>query len=265
MKTIFLKECKRTRRSLFLWSLIIGILAVFGMLEYPIISGYINTLMPILQSIPKLVQIMFGVYQVDLTTPIGYYICMYFWCGLIVFTHSVYIGATIIAKDERDKTSEYIFSKPYKRDSVVMAKVLAAAVNALVVAVVTGSVSALAMIPINMSSVIYLKVAAATLGMFLTQLVMVALGLLCSALFKKYKFGLLAAIGVLVASYTVAVIIEYAGNINYLNFLSPLCYFNVQYVVNNGISLPYLAIAAAVIVVSLYFTFSIYRKRDLPI
>lgn len=265
MYTIFLKELKRTRRSMCLWSLVIGILAVFGILEYPIISGYMKELIPILQSIPKLIQIMFGVYKVDLTNPLGYYACMYFWCGLVVFTHAVYIGASMISKDERDKTTEYLFSKPYKRDTIITAKILVAAVNTLVIAVITGTVSALAMLPLGVGTDFYLHVATVTLGMFFTQLVLASLGFACSALFKKPKTGILAAVFVLILSYIFAIFIEYNGRIDFLNFISPIRYFNVKSVMNNGISFPYMLISAVVILTSIYVTIMLYRKRDFHI
>lgn len=263
MVTIFKKELKRSRRSLVLWSTVIGILTTFGMLEYPFISKYVDTLMPVLQGIPKIVQIVFGVYNVDLIDPIGYYICMYFWSGLIIFTHAVCTGASIVSKDERDKVSEFIYTKPYPRSSVITAKFLTGIVNIAVVAALTGSLSAIAMLPMNVDAAIFTRIAFASLGMFLTQLVLMTLGLLCSALFRTYKQALLAAVCVLMYAYTVDVKIQYNGNIEYLNFMSPLRYFPVASVTAGGISMGYFILAAVVSAVAVWFSVRTYDKRDL--
>lgn len=136
------------------------------------------------------------------------------------------------------------------------------ATNLLVIALVTGAVSLIAMAPMAMDWSIYRQVATATLGMFFTQLVLSALGLLCSALFKKYQLGLFAAMGTLLLSYTIAICIEYSGNLDHFNFLSPIRYFNVQSVLRQGINLSYLLINTAIIALFLFFTLGLYRKRD---
>ncbi len=265
MKTIFLKELKFSRRSLALWCCVIGLTALFGMLEYPFISRYIGTLAPVLSSMPKLVQIMFGIYRVDFSTALGYYVCMYFWCCLLTYTHAVYLGASIISRDQRDKTSEYIFTKPYKRGTIVSAKAMVAAVNAFAAASVTGLLAVAALMLMKVGPEVLLKVAVSILGMFFTQLVLVALGLLCSALSSKYKTSVLSAVAVLIAAYTVAMAIEYAGTVDYLNFLSPIRYFNALSVVEKGLNISYVGVSAGIIAVSLFLTHRFYRKKDIPV
>ena len=126
MGTIFKKEFRRARKGLLIWSIIVGIIVVFGILEYPTIGQYSSLVEEALAAIPSIGQIAFGVYNADLSQPIGYYIVMYYWIGLVVFVHATYIGASIIARESRDKTAEFLFTKPNKRYTIVWAKVLAA-------------------------------------------------------------------------------------------------------------------------------------------
>ena len=262
MKAIFLKELKRSRRSLILWSIVIGATALFGILEYPIMADYGDMMAHLSDVMPKLVQIIFGVYGADLTTTMGYYVVMYFWFGLIVFTHATYLGASIISKEQRDKTAEYIFTKPYKRDTIVTAKIMVAVVNALVVAILTGLISVLAMAALAVDVGALKSVFISIIGMFVTQLVFVAVGLLCSAVFIEYKVAALCSIAVLIATYIVSFAIEYIGTADYLSFLSPLRYFDVKSVISDGISPLYLFVSIVVISLSLYFTLTLYRKKD---
>jgi ABC-2 type transport system permease protein len=100
------------------------------------------------------------------------------------------------------------------------------------------------------------------IGMFVTQLVFVAVGLLCSAIFIKYNVATLSSIAVLIVAYIVSFAIEYIGTADYLSFLSPLRYFEVQRVISNGISPLYLFVSAVIISLSLYFTLALYREKD---
>ncbi len=262
MKAIFLKELKRSRRSLLLWCIVIGATTLFGILEYPIMADYGDMIEKTLDVMPKLIQIIFGVYGADLTTTMGYYVVMYFWFGLIVFTHATYLGASIISKEQRDKTSEYIFTKPYKRDTIVSAKIMVAVVNVLVVAIVIGFISELSMVALGVKLGELESVFLSIIGMFVTQLVFVAIGLLCSAVTTKYRIATLSSIIVLIVTYIVGFVLEYIGTVDYLNFLSPIRYFVVQRVVINGISMLYLLVSALIILLSIYFTLFIYRKKD---
>lgn len=262
MKAIFLKELKRSRRSLLLWCAVIGATTLFGILEYPIMADYGDMFAHLSDVMPKLIQIIFGIYGVDLTTTMGYYVVMYFWFGLIVFTHAAYLGASIISKEQRDKTAEYIFTKPYKRDTIVTAKIMVTVVNILIVAIVVGLISELAMAALGVGLEALESLFISIIGMFFTQLVFVALGLLCSAVFPKYNVAALVSIAILLVAYIVSFAIEYMGTVDYLSFLSPLRYFDVQRVISNGISPLYLLVSAVVILLSLYFTFNLYRKKD---
>jgi ABC-2 type transport system permease protein len=262
MNVIFLKELKRSQRSLILWCAVIGLTALFGILEFPIMADYGDIIGNVLNVMPKMIQIIFGVYGADLTTIMGYYVVMYYWFGLIVFTHAIYLGASIISKEQRDKTAEYIFTKPYRRDTIVTAKILVAVVNLFIVAAIVGAISMFAMAALGVGSGGLISVMVSIIGMFVTQLVLTALGFLCSAIFKKYKFAVVSSIAVLIVSYITSFAIQYSGTDSYLSFLSPLSSYDVKRVADTGLNPLYLIVSAAIIMLSLYFTLTLYRKRD---
>lgn len=263
MRAIFFKELKRTRKSLLIWCFLIGLLAGFGMAEYPFIADHLKTIGPLFKSIPELVQIMFGIHNVDFSTSLGYFVCMYFWCTLLTFPHAAYLGGSIVSKEQRDKTSEYLYTKPFPRDTVVLAKVLAAVVNLAAVAAVTAVVSAAAMRMIGAGGHTLNAVAVSLVGMFLTQMVLMALGLLCSGLFRSYNRAVQAAMLVLIASYASGIVIESIGTADALDFLSPIRFFPVQQSVSAGLRAPYLLLAAAVVAVAVILAVRLYRKKDL--
>lgn len=263
MKTIFLNELKRTRKSLFIWCLVIAILVIFGILEYPFVSDYIHELMPVFDAMPKIVSIMFGIYQVDFMTTIGYYICMYFWCTLVTYVHATYIGASIITKDERDNTIDYLYTKPYQRKVILQAKTLVGLLNIFIVAVVAGGLSiiSLMMISLDMSD---LKLVLLTLlGMFFTQIIFMMMGMLCSLFMKTYKKGILVAMISLGLFYGLSVTIQYFEVSDSLHIFSPLQYFDAKLVIANGLNLSYLVISVMIVVACFAFSVRMIEKREL--
>ncbi len=264
MGTIFKKELARTRKGLLIWSLIIGLTAYLGILEYPVLAPYSDMLTDTLSLIPKLAQLVFGIHNVNLADTMGYYMVMYYWCGLIVFTHAIYTGASIIAKEQRDRTAEFLFTKPVTRREIVSAKICAGLVNICVVGAVALGMSLLALIPMTEGASIAGQVLLSGVGMFLTQCVLMGLGLLCSAVGKTYKSGVTLAMVALVASYCLMFFVQYIGIPNF-NFLSPLTFFSVSEVVTSGLSLWYLLLSAAVIFGCVTLTGRLYQRKSMVV
>ena len=264
MGTIFAKELRRTRFGLIIWSAVAGLIILFGILEYPALTqitasmGGLGAMEQALAAIPAAAQLLFGVFNVDLSSAIGYYIVMYYWAGLVVFPHAMYTGASIISKESRDKTAEYLFTKPFKRSAVVWAKVFAALVNVVVVGVVTLLLSIVGMLPITQGGAVYAQIMAAGAGMLITQWVLMALGLVCSAVFKTYRGGVFAAMTLLVICYCLMFAAQYKAG---FYFLSPMAFFEVSNVAHNGLNAWYALLSAAVIAVCLFFTLRLYRKK----
>ena len=270
MKTIFIKELRRTRFSMMLWSAVAGLIIFFGMLEYPALAqlteslGGLGSMQEALKAIPVAGQLVFGVYNVDLSYPIGYYIVMYYWVGLVVFTHAMYTGASIISKETRDKTAEFLFTKPYRRSIVVRAKMLAALINILVVGVVTILLSIVGMLLVTQDPEVYRQILTTGVGMLLTQCTLAAVGFICSALFKTYRIGMFAAMGSLILCYCLMFYVQYSGN-PMLGFISPLAYFEISNTALHGLNAVFVLLAVALSAVCLLITIRLYDKKTMVV
>jgi len=262
MKTIFCKEFRRTRIGLLIWSAVIALITFFSISEYPVVSQNIDRVEEALQLIPKIGQLICGVYDIDLTVPIGYFAVMYYWIGLIVFTHAIYIGASMIAKESRDNTVEYLFTKPYTRGIIVWAKILAGFLNIFVVGAITIAMNLLAMLPVTSDPTVYGQVFVSGIGMLFTQCILMLLGFLCSAFFKNYRSGVMGAATVLIGSYCLMFFVQ---NIDMpsLNFLSPLTFFAISEVIRNGLNILYVLISVVEIGVCIFFTQRLYSKKEM--
>lgn len=143
---------------------------------------------------PRLIMIMFGV-KGDLTTALGWYACIYFWEGLLAFAYAISLGLSCVAREKKFGTSEYLFTKPVERKTIVLAKVIVSAVNLLVFALFSGVCNYFTIVlPLGGLDQPG-AVLSTTMGMFFTQLLFFALGLLFASLFKSYKAAVRAGYG----------------------------------------------------------------------
>ncbi|CAM5207458.1 ABC transporter OS=Lysinibacillus sphaericus OX=1421 GN=LYSIN_01899 PE=4 SV=1 [Lysinibacillus sphaericus] len=112
---IFLKELKSHRKSLIFWSIGVFLMVASGMTKYEAYSSSGQSINKLMADMPKSLRAVLGFNDLDLTKASGYYGMLFLYLVLMATIHAVMLGATIIAKEERDKTSEFLFVKPVSR------------------------------------------------------------------------------------------------------------------------------------------------------
>jgi ABC-2 type transport system permease protein len=178
----------------------------------------------------------------------------------------VLLGGGIIAKEERDKTTEFLMVKPVRRSAIITSKLLAALFNVIIINFVTLA-SSIAMVGVynkgkNISGVIVMFF----LSMFIIQLIFLALGAMLSAVIKNPKASGSFAVSILMISYIISKVTDLTDSLNALNIFSPFKYFSYERILKGeglspGISLLSLVLAAAFSVLTYFF----YLKRDLKV
>jgi ABC-2 type transport system permease protein len=265
MLTMFFKTLKLHRKGLFIWVAVMVLTTVYAAVETPMVMKNLDSIMAAMEMIPRIVMIMFGMGGTSIGTPEGYYLIMYYWFCLITFPHAAFVGASFIAREEHDHTSEFLFSKPFKRQTVVTAKILAGIVNVLVMTVFTCLSTVFILVPAMGDPSMMGAVALTMVGMFLTQLVFMAIGFMCSAWFSSYKGGLSASLLAVFITYAIGVAMEYTGQMEAFGVLSPFRYFYAEALIREGFS-P-LSILYTVILCTgmVYATYYKYQRRDLRV
>jgi len=270
MKAVFLKELKLLRKSLLIWSLVIIITIVYGIVEYPMVSQNADMIMESMEMLPRIVVIMFGLEGIGLQTSIDYHLTLFYWISLIVYFHAITTGVTVLGRDERDKTSEFIYTKPYKRGDIVIAKIMCGIVNISILALIVwlGSIFTIYYIDGTMSSYIDNKlvlgaVTETIIGMFFAQIVFFSIGLLLAGITKTHKKALRFGFLYMILTYVLSIVIQFSGSLDFLRILSPLSYFEGLSVVNNGIEILFLVISIGITVGLFYGSIKAYKSKDL--
>lgn len=209
---------------------------------------------------PRLIMIMFGV-KGDLTTALGWYACIYFWEGLLAFAYAISLGLSCVAREKKFGTSEYLFTKPVERKTIVLAKVIVSAVNLLVFALFSGVCN-------YFTSVFLWAVWISGSGAFhnsgnvLYQLLFFALALLLCQPFQSYKAAVRAGTVFVLAAYVLAFTAEYTGN-RFLDYLTPLRYYDVYEVALNGVYLSYIVLTVLIVGACVMVSTRRWKLREL--
>ncbi|CUX72326.1 ABC-2 family transporter protein [Clostridium sp. C105KSO15] len=263
MKTIYLKELKLTQKTLVIWLVLIVMLTGFAAIEFIVLKDAMGEIAAMAESFPKIILILFGLNGVRVDTPLGAYQCMVFWTNLLAFFYAGFSGIFAVSREERFGTSEFLFSKPYKRSAIIWAKIGAAVTNLFVLSLTVGIMSYLCIIlPLGDLSITGVHIIT-TLGIFLTQVVLFSVGIFISGLVKNYKTASLFTMLTVTTFYVISFALDYIGTMDFLKVLTPVSYFNVVSVSENGLSPFYILLSLIIILAGCFMAIRLFERKDL--
>ncbi len=262
---IFLKELKSYRKSLIFWSIGVFLMVASGMVKYEAYSSSGQSINDLMADLPKSMKAVMGFGVVDLSKISGYYSLLYIYLLLMATIHAAMLGASIIAKEERDKTAEFLFVKPVSRNTIISAKILAGFTNIVIFNLVTW-VSLIILVGKYNSTgeAVNGDIALTMAGMFILQVLFMVIGSALAAVKKKPKTAPSLATGVLLLTYMLSIAIDLNENIESMKYLTPFKYFDAKNVMfGGGLEVIFIIISMILIAALLLVTYSFYKKRDL--
>lgn len=261
---IFFRELKANRKALIIWSICMFLGVLSGMAKYTAYSSGAN--IDVFQKMPYTLKALLGIGSLDVTKMSGFFAMLFPYLALATGIHAALLGSNIIAKEERDKTTEFLMVKPVSRKDIMTSKLLAALVNVVIVNLVT-LVSSIVMVDAyNKGKDITGEVVMFLLSMFIIQLIFLSLGTLLSAFMKKPKASSSAATGILFGAYIISKITDLTDHVNVINVFSPFKYFDYKNIINgNGLNIGNIILSILLVAVFSVSTYFFYMKRDLNV
>lgn len=264
---MFWHELHATYKGLLGW--VAGVL-LFQLSGYSKFSGFkeaasSNTLGSITNAFPKPLAVLFGMNDLNIADLVGYFGILYVFFALIAAIHAGLMGANIISKEERDKTSEFLFAKPVSRSRVLTAKLLAGLVNVLILFAVI-SISSIVGVGVTNGGNYSLTPQIMNLmwGILGFQIFFFATGVLFAGIFKKPKLPTLLVTVVIVGSYFVSAISQLSDNLNWLRFTTLFRWFAAPSIINAGrVGWGYVTAVALFSILFIVLGYIFYNRRDL--
>lgn len=231
---IFLRELKAHRRSLIIWCVVILFMVLSSMAKFQSYSETGQSMTELLSKLPKALKIALGMGSLDMTTAGGFFGMFFLYLLLMAGIHAAMLGAGIIAKEERDKTTEFLMAKPVSRVSIVTSKLLASLFNIAVFNIAT-LVCSLAIVgqyakDRNVTNEILLMMVA----MFIFQLIFLTIGTGTAAISRRSKGAGSTATAILLATYVISTASSMDSGIDGLKYITPFRYFDAEQLMKDG-------------------------------
>lgn len=260
---IVMRELKSNLKALVIWTIALVLIVFAASFEFEAFRGNPD-LMEAMASFSGLFEAL-GISFTNLSEPEGFVSLMsiYFYIPLAIY--AALLGSSIISKEERDKTAEYLFTLPVTRKKVLISKVIVAVIYNVIINIglIVGTIVVYRRF--SPSDSFYTFMIYLSIGLIFTQMVFMSIGMLLAAVLKQYKRSGGFTIGIVMGSYLLFVLIGLAEKIEFLKYITPFKYFEVNDLLNGTIHIEFVIISIAIIISGIAGLFIFYRKRDLYI
>ena len=263
---IIFREIRAHYKGLIGWSAGMLFLVIAGMAKFSAIASGGQQAIQLFKTFPKPVLVIAGINGLDVGTAIGYFGVLYLYILLMATIHAAMIGAEIISKEERDRTSEFLYPKPISRSKIVTEKLIAAIINIIILNLITtvSSILAVSFYAKNFSN--NNMILTLMIGLFIMQILFFALGSVLAGVFKNPKLPTVVATAILLVTYIIWVIVDLNSKLDFLKYVTPFKYFDASVIINDGHLDPlYIALSSVIIVIFITTTYIFFNRRDLKV
>ena len=260
---IFRHELSAYRRSLIIWTLSLAVLVAFFLSMFPAISQEAD-FQSLIEGFPEPVRLALGLSVETIGSILGFYAYIFLYVSLVGAVQAMILGVSLISKEFRHKTAEFLLTKPVTRTRIMTFKLLAAVASLTITNVVYLGTATL-MASLVATKGYNLKIFwLLSLTLFFLQLIFLAMGVAVSVIIPRLKSVLSISLGTVFAFFFLGALASSTGD-RALRFFSPFRYFDYAYIIANaGYEVSFILIGLAIIVAAITVSYMLYVRRDIP-
>jgi len=259
---MFLHEIRALRKSVLIWTSAMSLYAVMFFATFPALTKDIEETKTLFEGFPEIVRNGMGLVLDNFSNILGFYAFPINFIILIGAIQAMILGMSMISKETKGKTSDFLLTKPVTRTQIITSKLLAS-LTAIAVTNILYTTIAFAMANSvkkdDFSSKIFIMI---SLSVVFVQLVFMALGLLISVI-VKVKSVLPISLGVVFGFFFLNFLSTTASD-DKLRYITPFKYFDANYIIKNqGYETVFVIISAVLVAIFVTSSYIIYSKRDI--
>jgi ABC-2 type transport system permease protein len=260
---MFLHELKAYRKSTIIWSVTLAAVVIMFLSMFPAFTSNVAELRKLLEGYPLAVRNALGLSLDNITSLLGFYSFIFLYITLAGAIQAMNLGTSIVSKEVREKTADFLLTKPVSRIQIMTAKLLAA-LTSLVITNMIYFVIASTMASVITSQAFSMKIfvmISATL--FFVQLIFLAIGVIVSVVVRKIKSVLPVSLGTVFAFFFISMFGSSIGD-NNLRYITPFKYFDSTYIVKNAsYETSFIILEVVLIIIAVAASYIIYSKKDI--
>lgn len=251
-------------KTFLLWALGLFFLVFVGMVKYTGINGSASiNVNELFDKFPRIVLAVLGMVGVDVTSLGGYYAVITYYTFICVAVYALSLGLNAVNREAIDKTYEFIFTKPRKRNFILLVKYGASYIYLLLFCILNWLFSVAAVASLNIENTIENAMMLYSIVLFLLGMLFMAIGAFVGVMVKKTEKGSLYANLCFLVAFILSMIYDMMEHGGIVKVVSPLKYFAPKDVLSGKLDIVYVLLCIVVTLVLGIKTFFVFEKRDL--
>ncbi|MGP4079593.1 ABC transporter permease subunit [Pseudalkalibacillus sp. R45] len=264
---IFKQEFKWNFRGLLIWSVILGGLVFLMMQIFPDFAKQQENLEALMSAYPEGIKKAFNMDKVSLGTVLGFYaIEGYMLITLIGSIYVVLLAGNMVAKEEGEKTIEFLLSKPITRSEMLTQKLLVVIVNIILFNVFVSLFNFAAFMIVDDGSFEFVPFLLLSIAPILLHFTFASIAYLLSTVLRKGRQILSVTVGLVFITYFLQVISSVSDQLEVLKYFSPFEYVDPADIIKSEtLDGLYILIMAGIMLICTIASFLYYRKKDIAV
>jgi ABC-2 type transport system permease protein len=254
---IFIHELKSYKKTTIIWILSIIFLLFVTTSFYPIFSKDMSDFFEIINNLPDIMKTMLNMNADTMGSILGYYSFILMFIFICAGIQSMVLGMSILSKEVRESTADFLLSKPVSRLKIVVSKI-SSGLTLLVLSNIIYFIVFYLILLIHSNNINYNTYLLLTSSIFFISLIFYSLGLLISTIIKT-KNVVSISLGVVFGFYILGTFME-----DKIRILMPFKYFNLSDIlINNTYELKYVFVSLFIFIISSILVYVIYKNKDI--
>lgn len=259
--TVIRHELKQSRISLIIWTAAIGFLLAVCIFMFPEMKGEMNEVNEVFSSMGSFTQ-AFGMDKVNFGTLLGFYAVE---CGNILGLGGAFFASlcaiSVLSKEEKERTAEFLLTHPVSRVNVVAEKLISVILQIVILNVVVYVISASSIALIG-EEVPWQEITLMHTAYLILQLELAGICFGVSAFLRRGSIG--TGLGIAVIMYFLNIIANLTESAEFLKYITPFGYADGAEIVRNvSLNMNMIAIGLAFAVVGILAGFIKYCRKDI--
>lgn len=259
--TIVKHELRQGKTMFFIWTAAIGFLLAVCVFLFPEMKGEMDGISEMFSSMGSFTA-AFGMDKLNFGTLMGYYAIE---CGNVLGLGGAFYAAlcavSILAKEEKNRTAEFLLTHPVSRVRIITEKLIAVliqitALNLIIYAIAVGSMTVIG------ENVPWKEISLLHLAYYILQIELAGICFGISAFMRKGSVSL--GLGIAAIMYFLNLIANIAEVVEFLKYITPYGYCEGADIVTNGsLDGPLVVLGTVIGVIGIIIAYMKYVKKDI--
>ncbi len=229
--TIIRHELKQGKTSFIIWTAVVAFLMAVCIFMFPEMKGEMENVGQMFSSMGSFTE-AFGMDRINFGTLIGFYAVE---CGNILGLGGAFFaalcGASILAKEEKEHTAEFLLTHPVSRRRVVTEKLCAVMLQILLLNLVVLGVSLLSVAAVG-EEILWKEILLMHLAYFFLQAETAGICFGTSAFLRRGGLGI--GLGIAAVFYFLNLVANIAKSAEFLKYITPFGYTEGADIITGG-------------------------------